>query len=193
MTQFWSVNYICQVCKLKLLFRTCLKFWAIFILIDSYFWPLLNIFYSWSKAVVFGTLLLILSGDRGNFCFWRKYFQSPFIFMLFFYPKTINFHNTEIVSNVLSIGLQYALSFKWLDFCLTCLVTTISKGSSLKFKASVWNFPISETNRNYNSLFKLADNNWVTILEQKRKIEYSWACTFWASWDFSRCRNLYLA
>ena len=27
------------------------------------------------------------------------------------------------------------------------------------FKASVLNFPTSETGRNYNSLFKLADNN----------------------------------
>ena len=28
-----------------------------------------------------------------------------------------------------------------------------------KFKASILNFPISETGRNYDSLFKLADNN----------------------------------
>ena len=34
--QFWSVNYICQVYKLKLLFWTCPKFWTIFILIGSY-------------------------------------------------------------------------------------------------------------------------------------------------------------
>ena len=33
MTQFWSVNYIYHVCKLKPLFRTYLKFWTIFILI----------------------------------------------------------------------------------------------------------------------------------------------------------------
>ena len=30
-------------------------------------------------------------------------------------------------------------------------------------------FSISETGRNYNSLFKLADNNWVIIMEQKRR------------------------
>ena len=31
MTQFWSLIYVCQVCKLKLLF------WTIFLLIGSYF------------------------------------------------------------------------------------------------------------------------------------------------------------
>ena len=36
MAQFWSVNYICQVYKLKLLYWTCPKFWTIFILIGSY-------------------------------------------------------------------------------------------------------------------------------------------------------------
>ena len=30
MTYFWSVNYICLVCKLKFLIWTCLKFWEIF-------------------------------------------------------------------------------------------------------------------------------------------------------------------
>ena len=57
MTQFWSVNYICQVCKLKLLFRTCLKFWTMFILIGSYFQLLLNIYYRRSTAILFGTVL----------------------------------------------------------------------------------------------------------------------------------------
>ena len=36
MTQFWFVNYACQVCKLKLLFWTCPKFGTIFMLIGSY-------------------------------------------------------------------------------------------------------------------------------------------------------------
>ena len=43
------------------------------------------------------------------------------------------------------------------------------KGQSLKFKASVRNFPISETGRNCNSLFKLVDNSSVIIMEQERK------------------------
>ena len=44
MTQFWSVNYIRQVCKSKLLFSLNSKFWTIFMLIGSYFWLFLNIF-----------------------------------------------------------------------------------------------------------------------------------------------------
>ena len=43
--------------------------------------------------------------------------------------------------------------------------------SKKNFKASVLNFPISETGRNYNSLFKLADNNWIIVMEQKRRKE----------------------
>ena len=104
------------------------------------------------------------------FVFWRKRLQSLLIFM-FIYPKTSNFQNSRIVSrrklpdtsmkkkfNVLSISLQYTLSFKWPDFALKCLAT-------IKFKTSVWNFSISETGRNYNSLFTLVDSNWVIIME----------------------------
>ena len=133
-----------------------------------------------------------------TFVFSRKYFQSLLIF-IFFYPKTSNFHNAGMiylrklsdpsmnsVFNVLSIGLQYTLSFKRPAFGLKCLVTVTPKVQSLKFKASVWNIPISETGRNCNPLFKLDDDNWVVIIEQKRKMEYSWACTFRASQGFSR-------
>ena len=41
------------------------------------------------------------------------------------------------ILNVLSIGLQYTLSFKWPDFGLKCRVTITLKVQSLKFKASV--------------------------------------------------------
>ena len=124
-----------------------------------------------------------------TFVLWRKYFQSLLIFMMFFYPETIYFHNWGIVGNVLLVDLQYTLSFKWPDFDLKCLVTITLESKSLTFKASVWNFPISESGKNYNSLFKLVDNNWVIIMEQKRKIEYSWECTFRASKFFSECRT----
>ena len=148
---------------------------------------MLNIFYSRSTAIVFGTVFLILSGDCGNFCFLKKIFsKSSYIYVVLFYPKTINFHKSGIVGNVLSIRLQYTLSFKSPDFGLRfrCLVTITPIGYSIKFKASIWNFLISETGRNYNSLFKLAGNNWVEqnkIMEQKKKIRHSWVCTFWAS------------
>ena len=41
------------------------------------------------------------------------------------------------IFSVLSIGLQYALSFKWPDFGLKCRVTIMTKGQSLKFQANV--------------------------------------------------------
>ena len=106
--------------------------------------------------------------------------------MGFFYPRTSNFCNSELVGHrmlpyslinnifdVLSIRQQYTLSFKWPNFRLKCLVTITPKGQSLKFKASVGNFPISEKSKNFNSLFKLVDNNSVIIIEQRQK-EYSW-------------------
>ena len=133
-----------------------------------------------------------------TFVFWRKYFQSLFIFM-FFYLKTSNFRNSGMIGrkkpsdpsmnnvfNVLSIGLQYTFSFKWPDFGLKCLVTVTPEGQSLKFKASVRNIPISETSRNCNSLFKVADGNWVVIMEQKRRWSTVGYVLFKVSQGFSR-------
>ena len=76
LSQFGTVCYVCQVCKLKLLF------WTIFILIGSYFYLLLNTFYHSYTTIVFRIVLSILSGDCGNFLF---------------YPETSNLHNSEIV------------------------------------------------------------------------------------------------
>ena len=137
MTQFWTVNYICQVFKLKLLFRTCLKFWTRFILIGSYFQLLLNIFYRRSTAIVFGTVFLDSFWRLWKLFFLKKIFSVLLYLCCFFYPKTINFINSGIVSNVLSTGLQYTLSFKWPDFGLKCLVTITPKSQSLKFKTIV--------------------------------------------------------
>ena len=129
-----------------------------------------------------------------TFVFWRKYFQSLLTFIFCFYPKTSNFYNPRIIGrrklcdslmnnifNVLLIGFQCTLSFKWTDFDLKCLVIITSKVLSSKFKAIVWNIPNTETGQNCNSLNKLVDSNWDVIIEQKRKIEYSWAGTFRAS------------
>ena len=65
--------------------------------------------------------------------------------MFLFYPETNNFNNSEIfgrrklpdpsvnnIFDVLSIGLQYTLSFKRLDFGLKCLVTITPNVQSLK-------------------------------------------------------------
>ena len=114
---------------------------------------------------------------------WKLVFFKESIFKvflyLFFHPKTSNFHNSGLVGrrqlpdplmnntfDVLSISLQYVLLFKWPNFGLKCLVTIAPKGQSLKFKTSVWKFPISETGRNSYSLFKLFDKNSAVIMEQ---------------------------
>ena len=143
---------------------------------------MLDIFYCRPTAIVFGTALFDTFWLLWKLSFFEENIFTVFLYLCcFFYPKTIDFHNSGIVGNVPSSGLQYTLSFKWPDFGLRCLITITPKGSTLKFKASVWNFHISETGKNYNSLYKLADNNRDIIMEQKRKIEYSWTCTFRAS------------
>ena len=75
--------------------------------------------------------------------FEEKYFKNRLIFIQF-YPKTSNLHNLGLVSrkkvpnlslnnifSVLSIDLQYTLSFKRPDFGLNCRVTIMPKGQSL--------------------------------------------------------------
>ena len=65
--------------------------------------------------------------------------------MFLFYPETNNFNNSEIfgrrklpdpsvnnIFDVLSIGLQYTLSFKRLHFGLKCLVAITPNVQSLK-------------------------------------------------------------
>ena len=42
-------------------------------------------------------------------------------------------------------------------------------------------FFISETGSKCNSPFRPIDSTWVIIIEPERKVEYSWACTFWAT------------
>ena len=89
------------------------------------------------------------------------------------------------IFNLLSIGFRYTLSFEWSDLALKYLVTVMLKGQPPKFKAGVWNFPISEIGNKCNSVFRHDDSNWAIIIELKRKVEYIWACTFWASLCFS--------
>ena len=80
----------------------------------------------------------ILSGDCGNCCFLKKKIFEIILYLCF-YPKSSNYfhysgmfsHRTlpdlslNNISCVLSIGLQYSLSFKRVDFGLKCRVTII--------------------------------------------------------------------
>ena len=94
------------------------------------------------------------------------------------------------VFNLLSIGLRYTLLFEWSDFSLKYLFTAMLKGQLPKFKARVWIFPISEIGSRCNSVFRHADSSWVIIMELERKMECSWARTFWAELCLQGYRSL---
>ena len=94
------------------------------------------------------------------------------------------------VFNLLSIGLRYTLLFEWSDFSLNYLFTVMLKGQLPKFKARVWIFPISEIGSRCNSVFRPADSSWVIIMELERKMECSWARTFWAELCLQGYRSL---
>ena len=176
MAQLWSLNYISQLCKLKLLFWTCSKFWEIFVLIDSYPNILLNIFYH--RSLYSELYFLILSGDCGILFFKEKFSKSSYI-CVFFKAKASNFCNWGLVDHrklhdplminifdVLLISLLYTLSFKWSTFGLKYLVAITPKGQFLKFKAILWNFSIFQTDKNCDSLFNFVCDNSVSIMER---------------------------
>ena len=94
------------------------------------------------------------------------------------------------VFNLLLIGLRCTLSFEWSDFGLKYLVTVMLKGQPPKFKAIVWNFPISETGCKCNSVFRHDDRKGVIVMELKRKVEYRWEYTFSGSLYFNGYRSL---
>ena len=144
MTQFRSVNFIYLVYKFEFLFWTCPTFWTIFM---TDLQPLCLKLY-----------FLVILGDGRNLFFDILYLCFLFI------QKTEELvlkkiHNSGFVghrklpnpsiSNVFNLwwtGLRYIIWFEWPDFGPKCLVT----GQLPKFKASVWNFPISETGRKCN-------------------------------------------
>ena len=67
------------------------------------------------------------------------------------------------------------------------------KGQSPTVKDSVWNIPISEIEDNGKSLLRPDAIFGVIIVEVKRKVEYSWACTFWFAKGFKGYTKLHLA
>ena len=69
MTQFWTINYICLVCKLKFLFWTSPKFWAIFMTDLQPFYLELH--------------FLVLIGDSGKLFFDEKLFKILYLCFLF--------------------------------------------------------------------------------------------------------------
>ena len=87
MIQFWSVEYIFQICKLYLLSGICLKFWTMFLsecfdwnVNVSYFQHLLNILYSYCRWNCF-FWYFFLGG-------WKLLFCDEKIFKIFRYLCT---------------------------------------------------------------------------------------------------------
>ena len=195
---FWSVNYIRQVCKLKLVLKVLDN-----VFLDRFLLVAFVKYILWQicSHCIQNCTFLILCRECGNFCSLKKIFsESSYIYVLF-YPKTSNFHNSGIIGRRRCLTPQWKTylmfcrffynmhSFKWHDISLKCLFTITPKGQFLRFKPSVWNISMSETGRNCNSLFKLVDNNWVVIMEQKRRMEYNWACTIQSSHGFNRFQD----
>ena len=128
--------------------------------------------------------------------FLRKMFQN-LMFMFYFYPKSSRTGSRKLpdpslskVFNLPSIGFRYILSFEWPDFGLKYLVTSQApklKSQPPKFKASVRNFPISETGSKCN----LACWWWFSYYYGTKKKDRVQLCMYFlSSWYFKGYRNL---
>ena len=125
-------------------------------------------FYHRSTTIVFRTVLFDILWRLWKLLFFEVNILKVFLYLFFLY-KNLCYYSMNNIFNTLSLGLKNTLSFKWTDFGLRCLVTITSKGLSLKFKASVWNIPNSETSQNCESLFRIVDNSWVVIYRTEKK------------------------
>ena len=116
MTQFWFVNYICQVCTLKILFWTCPKFWGIFLLIGYiYICSFCQIHFIADLQPLYSELYFLILSD--NFVFWGKYFQNLVMF-IFFIQKPVTSITQEWlvvqrcpVSSWITFFMLYSLVF----------------------------------------------------------------------------------
>ena len=123
--------------------------------------------YDISIAIVFGTVFFSSFWRLWKLIFWQNFFQR-LIFMFSFYPKNSRTGSTKtsitqellVIENcptprwvtfLIFCRLVYdILSFAWPDFSpkwfwsATKIQRSAAKRSPTKFKASVWNFPISE-------------------------------------------------
>ena len=120
MLKFWSVNYICQVCRLYFYFGQVQNFgniyiWMFLVTVKvSYFYLLLNMLYShFTQNCIFCTLwklkILVL---------WRKIVQNLLIFVYLFSPKnsTTGFTKTFITQEWLVV--ESCLTQRWIAFLM---------------------------------------------------------------------------
>ena len=148
---------------------------------------------------IYGKSIAIVFRNAFFCTFWRLWDPVVFFLMenfskssyIFFYPKNSRTASRKIAItqewlvmegcptprwvafNPLLTVLKYTVSFEWPFFGLKCLVTVMPKGQPPKLTASAWNFLISKTGRNCNSLFIPAGSYWVIIMELSRKVKYS--------------------
>ena len=149
MLKFWSVNYICQVCKLTFILDMSEIFDNIYILVF-----LVNIESVLLLALVryllcshfTQTRILLYSLEAKNPYFETKNcWKSSYICVFILSKKRRNWfhkspHNSRAVGriklpdtslnhifNALSIGVQYMLSFQWTNFGLKCLMLMVKK------------------------------------------------------------------
>ena len=179
MTQLWFVNYTCLVYKFKFL--------------------VLGNVYDRSIAILFGTVFCSSFWRLRKLIFWQKPSQNR-IFVFSFYPEKSRTGSRKTFITQKLLVIESCPTLRWVPFLIFCrLVYNISfhlndpiLARSTLLQVSYQNSKVShQYSRLAHELFQFlkqavsatwhADSNFVIIMELKRKIDYSWACTFWTS------------
>ena len=134
MLKFWSVNYICQVCKLYFYFGHVRNFGQyLYLSVFSEHWkcPTFSFSYMLCSHFTQNHILLYFLEAKNPYFGTKNCWKSSYIRVFIFSKKRRNWlhknlHNTGMVSrrklpdplvnrifNALSIGVQYTLSFQW--------------------------------------------------------------------------------
>ena len=114
--------------------------------------------------------------------------------MFSFYPK--NGRTGSRKSSIIQAWLveESSPNPHWVTFLIFCRlvydIPSYLNGLTFPWSTSLWIFPISEIGSRCNSVFRHADSSWVIIMELERKMECSWARTFWAELCLQGYRSL---
>ena len=142
--KFWSVNYICQICKLYFYFglvqnldNICI--WVFLVNIESVL-LLALVKYMLCSHFTKNCILLYFLEAKNPYFVTKNCWKSSNICVFILPKKWRNWfhkklHNSRMVGgrklrdpslnrtfNALSIGVQYTLSFQWTNFGLKCLL-----------------------------------------------------------------------
>ena len=143
MLKFWSVNYICQVCKLYFYFGHVQNFGQyLYLSVFSKHWkfPTFSFKYMFCSHFTQNCILLYFLEAKNPYFVTKNCWKSSYI-CVFILPKKRrnwfhkNLHNSGMagrrklpdsslnrIFNALSIVVQYTLSFQLTNFGLKCLV-----------------------------------------------------------------------